>query len=189
MPSSALYASTARSICSSNSGAGHDLDVPAAKLAGESAHFVRDDRSPAKADLLAPSTIARPIMSQSRTCSTSAGCKRVGDQYLWVVAIANDVNVFPSQLFADSFDSAASVADTHCDRIDLAVLAADRDLTAVARFARNRIDVDHTPSFNSGISCSNNRCTSCGRVRLRTTRTRLPVALTSKTTARTRSLA
>jgi len=44
-----------------------------------------------------------------------------------------------------------------------------------------------TPSVISGISCSNNRRTRCGRVRLSTIRTFEPCLRTSKTVARTRS--
>ena len=122
--------------------AGHDFDIPAAEFAGES------DVLPAASDgqrqLIFLDQDDRPSDHVTQQHLIDLGrLQGIGNQDFWVFAIADDIDVFASQFFADSFDPAAAIAHADGDRVDLCVLAADGHLAAVAGLATDRVDRDH----------------------------------------------
>ncbi len=122
--------------------AGHDLDVPAAELAGQA------DVLPAPADgqreLVFAHQHDRPAEHLAEDHFLDLGrLQGVGNQHLHVVAPADDVDPLAGQFVDDVLDAVAAHADAGPHAIDPLVGAADGDLGAIAGLAGDGADFDH----------------------------------------------
>src|ERR1041384_476808 len=72
------------------------------------------------------------------------GLQRVLDEFLRIVAPADDVDVLAVELVDDVPDAAAANADAGAEAVDAVVGRVDRDFRAIARLARDALDDDRT---------------------------------------------
>jgi hypothetical protein len=122
--------------------AGHDLDVPAAELAGEpdvlaaaadrQGELILADEHDATAEHLAEDDFVHLGRLQG-----------VGDEHLEVVVPADDVDPLAAELLDDVLDAVAADADAGTDAVDPVVGTDHRHLAAVAGLAGDRPDLDH----------------------------------------------
>ena len=132
-------------------------------------------------------TMPRPNIWHRITSSTSAGCNAFGTSNCRsslhrTISIRSPPS--SSTMFLILLPRTPTQAPTQSTRASELITATLLRYPGSREMAR----ISMTPSAISGISCSNNRCTNCGRMRERMILTRLPTFLTSKIVARIRSL-
>ena len=122
--------------------AGHDFNIPAAKLAGQT-HVLTPSANRQRKLIFANQRDGPPHHGAQNHLLHLGRLQCVGDEHLRILTPAHDVDPLSRQFVDDVLDSISPDADTSPDTIDPLVGAADRDLAAIAGLAGHRLYADH----------------------------------------------
>src|SRR4051794_7087555 len=122
-------------------GLGLDVDAPAGQAGGEARVLAL--AADGEAELVVGDDDGRLAgVVVDKNFPHARGAQRLGDEAGGLVVVGDDVDLLAAQLGDDHAHAGAARADTGADRVDAVGVRDDRDLRAVARLARDVLDLD-----------------------------------------------